>query len=52
MLAPIFDKNRFVFRMSDTNTVYIDTINLEKLNKFINDLEMLEKIIRVERIIK
>ena len=26
--------------------------NLEKLNKFINDLEMLEKIIRVERIIK
>jgi len=26
--------------------------NLEKLNKFINDLEMLEKVIRVERIIK
>ena len=26
--------------------------NLEKLNKFINDIEMLEKIIRVERIIK
>ena len=26
--------------------------NIEKLNKFINDLEMLEKIIKVERIIK
>ena len=32
--------------------IVVLTPNLEKLNKFINDLEMLEKIIRVERIIK
>ena len=30
----IIDENRFIFRMSDTNTVYIDTINLEKLNNY------------------
>ena len=30
----ILDENRFIFRMSDTNTVYIDTINLEKLNNY------------------
>ena len=32
--------------------IVVLTPNIEKLNKFINDLEMLEKIIRVERIIK
>ena len=32
--------------------IIVLTPNLEKLNKFINDLEMLDKIIRVERIIK
>ncbi|MBQ4584145.1 MAG: FtsQ-type POTRA domain-containing protein [Bacilli bacterium] len=30
----ILDENRFIFRMSDTNIVYIDTINLEKLNSY------------------
>jgi GTP pyrophosphokinase len=40
---------------SSDNTMFdivVLTPNLEKLNKFINDLEMLEKIVRVERIIK
>jgi hypothetical protein len=32
--------------------IVVLTPNLERLNKFINDLEMLEKIVRVERIIK
>ena len=32
--------------------IVVLTPNLERLNKFINDIEMLDKIIRVERIIK
>ena len=30
----ILDENRFLFRMNDTNSVYIDTINLAKLNNY------------------
>ena len=30
----ILDENRFIFRMNDTNSVYIDTINLAKLNNY------------------
>ena len=30
----VLDENRFLFRMNDTNQVYIDTINLGKLNNY------------------
>ena len=30
----VLNENRFLLRMNDTNTVYVDTINLEKLNDY------------------
>ncbi len=30
----VLDENRFLFRMNDTNQVYIDTINIAKLNSY------------------
>ena len=30
----VLDENRFLFRMNDTNQVYIDTINIAKLNNY------------------
>ena len=30
----ILDENRFLFRMNDTNSVYVDTINIAKLNNY------------------
>lgn len=30
----VLDENRFIFRMTDTNQVYIDTLNIEKLNNY------------------
>ena len=30
----IIDDNRFMLRMNDTNTVYMNTINIKKLNKY------------------
>jgi len=30
----VLNENRFLLRMNDTNTVYVDTINLEKLNNY------------------
>lgn len=31
----IVDETRFIFRMNDGNTVFINTINIEKLNKYL-----------------
>ena len=30
----IIDENRFMLRMNDTNTVYMNTVNIKKLNKY------------------
>jgi len=30
----VLNENRFLLRMNDTNTVYVDTINLDKLNDY------------------
>lgn len=30
----VLNENRFLLRMNDTNTVFVDTINLEKLNNY------------------
>ena len=30
----VLNENRFLLRMNDTNTVYVDTINLDKLNNY------------------
>lgn len=35
----IVDENRFVFRMNDGNKVYINTINIEKINDYFNMYE-------------
>ena len=36
------DENRFVFRMNDTNTVFIDTLNIAKLNNYQKIIAALE----------
>ena len=38
----ILDENRFIFRMNDTNTVYIDTLNVAKLNNYQKIIAALE----------
>lgn len=35
----VVDDNRFVFRMNDGNLVYINTINIEKINSYLNIYE-------------
>ena len=36
------DENRFIFRMNDTNTVFIDTLNIAKLNNYQKIIAALE----------
>jgi len=35
----IVDENRFLFRMNDGNIVYINTINIEKFNSYLDNYE-------------
>ncbi len=39
----IVDENRYLFRMNDGNQVYINTINIEKINNYIDIYEAVRK---------